>query len=82
MKMLAKPGQSKILFGSTVTPQKSHEESQDGLIDEDELNELFMDSRVTTYLVTLASTIQEVVGRKPETTFVSGADLSVQDQSA
>ena len=26
------------------------EESQDGLIDEEELNELFMDSRVTTYL--------------------------------
>ncbi|CAE7419875.1 aidB [Symbiodinium necroappetens] len=29
------------------------DESQDGLIDEDELNELFMDSRVTTYLETL-----------------------------
>lgn len=29
------------------------DESQDGLIDEEELNELFMDSRVTTYLETL-----------------------------
>lgn len=29
------------------------DESQDGLIDEDEMNELFMDTRVTTYLETL-----------------------------
>ncbi|CAE7236698.1 Scn11a [Symbiodinium pilosum] len=29
------------------------DESQDGLIDEEEMNELFMDSRVTTYLETL-----------------------------
>ena len=42
------------------------DESQDGLIDEDELNELFMDSRVTTYLETL-----EILG---DTFFAKGCE--------